>query len=252
MDNRIGVAIFAGSLQYKDSHAPVIADLNMTIPAGKWTTILGKSGCGKTSILRYMAGLLTEKVWWSGDIHLDGGQKLEGNIAYMAQQDLLMPWLNVMDNVCFSYKFSASTPSNTNSDKQRATELLELVGLQGYEKSMPAQLSGGMRQRVALARTLMQDKPMVLMDEPFSALDAVTRHRLQGLAAQVLADKTVLLITHDPQEALRLSHAIYIMQGQPASAVLLSVPNSPIPRKFDAELAQLQQSIIDALEADYV
>ncbi|GLR73720.1 ABC transporter ATP-binding protein [Aliivibrio sifiae] len=248
MNNRIGAVISNGALQYKDSEHPIIFNLNMTIPKGKWTAILGKSGCGKTSILRYLAGLLSDKVVWAGDIHIEGKESLEGNIAYMAQQDLLMPWLNVIDNVCFADKFS-SVPNN---DRSRAIELLERVGLEGHEQSMPSQLSGGMRQRVALARTLMQDKPMVLMDEPFSALDAVTRYRLQDLAAQVLEDKTVLLITHDPQEALRLSDAVYIMQGQPASAVSLAVPSSQIPRKINAELAALQQQIIDTLEVDYV
>ena len=255
MNNRIGAVISNGALQYKDSEHPIIFNLNMTIPKGKWTAILGKSGCGKTSILRYLAGLLTDKVVWSGDVSIDGVDALEGNIAYMAQQDLLMPWLNVIDNVCFADKFATNSRFNStkpNSDKHRAHELLELVGLKGHEFTMPSQLSGGMRQRVALARTLMQDKPMVLMDEPFSALDAVTRYRLQDLAAQVLADKTVLLITHDPQEALRLSDAVYIMQGQPASAVSLPVPSTSVPRKIDAELAVLQQQIIDTLEVDYV
>ncbi|MCE7536958.1 ABC transporter ATP-binding protein [Aliivibrio fischeri] len=248
MNNGIGVIISNGTLRYTDSHSPIISGLKMTIPKGKWTAILGRSGCGKTSILRYLAGLLKNKVVWSGDIHIDGAEGIEGNIAYMAQQDLLMPWLNVIDNVCFASKFS----EDRAEDKNRAFELLELVGLKGHERSMPSQLSGGMRQRVALARTLMQDKPLVLMDEPFSALDAVTRYRLQDLAAQVLVGKTVLLITHDPQEALRLSDRIYIMKGQPASSISLTVPNTPIPRKISAELAVLQQQIIDTLEVDYV
>ncbi|MGN2613277.1 ABC transporter ATP-binding protein [Aliivibrio fischeri] len=248
MNNGIGVIISNGTLRYTDSHSPIISGLKMTIPKGKWTAILGRSGCGKTSILRYLAGLLKNKVVWSGDIHIDGAENIEGNIAYMAQQDLLMPWLNVIDNVCFASKFS----EDRTEDKNRAFELLELVGLKGQERSMPSQLSGGMRQRVALARTLMQDKPLVLMDEPFSALDAVTRYRLQDLAAQVLVGKTVLLITHDPQEALRLSDRIYIMKGQPASSISLTVPNTPIPRKISAELAVLQQQIIDTLEVDYV
>ncbi|MUL03919.1 ATP-binding cassette domain-containing protein [Aliivibrio fischeri] len=248
MNNGIGVIISNGTLRYTDSQSPIISGLKMTIPKGKWTAILGRSGCGKTSILRYLAGLLKNKVEWSGDIHIDGTESIEGKIAYMAQQDLLMPWLNVIDNVCFASKFS----EDRKEDKNRSFELLELVGLKGYERSMPSQLSGGMRQRVALARTLMQDKPLVLMDEPFSALDAVTRYRLQNLAAQVLVDKTVLLITHDPQEALRLSDRVYIMKGQPASTISLTVPNTPIPRKINAELAVLQQQIIDSLEVDYV
>ena len=153
--------------------------------------------------------------------------------------------------MCFANKFAPNAQTNSHADKQRAYQLLELVGLKGHELHKPAQLSGGMRQRVALARTLMQDKPLILMDEPFSALDAVTRHRLQALAVELLADKTVLLITHDPQEALRLSHAIYIMRGQPACAESLAVPESTTPRKFDAQTAALQQQIIDRLEADY-
>ncbi|GLS92346.1 hydrogenase expression protein [Psychromonas marina] len=247
---KVGISICNASLQYQDSNQAIIEHFNLRMPLGKWTAILGKSGCGKTSLLRYLAGLLNENVLWSGDITLHGIETLQDNIAYMAQQDLLMPWLNVIDNVCFAFKFSDRRLSDT--DNKRAFQLIDLVGLGGQALTMPAQLSGGMRQRVALARTLMQDKPVVLMDEPFSALDAVTRHRLQGLAAQVLADKTVLLITHDPQEALRLSDALYIMQGSPAGAISLTLPNTAIPRVFDAQLAKLQQQIIDSLEVDYV
>ena len=97
----------------------------------------------------------------------------------------------------------------------------------------------------------MQDQPVVLMDEPFSALDAVTRYRLQNLAYQLLQDKTVVLITHDPQEAIRLANQLYIMQGRPAFAELLVAPTSPTPRNFDAQCAELQQTIMDRLEQDY-
>ena len=105
-----------------------------------------------------------------------------------------------------------SISDSSEQIQQRAMSLLESVGLAEYAHAMPQQLSGGMRQRVALARTLMQDKPIVLMDEPFSALDAVTRHKLQTLAAHLLQDKTVVLITHDPQEAVRLAHHLYVLQ----------------------------------------
>lgn len=251
----IGIELSHLSLQYKDALQPIIGKLDMSLHKGKWTALLGKSGCGKTTVLRYLAGLLSDKVRSTGEVHIVGGDpstgtQLNGNIAYMAQQDLLMPWLNVIENVCFANKFSANAQSP--SDTARAHQLLARVGLQGHALNMPAQLSGGMRQRVALARTLMQDKAIILMDEPFSALDAVTRHHLQALAVEMLADKTVLLITHDPLEALRLSESIYIMQGQPASAVSIAVPNTVIPRTFDAQLAQLQQQIITTLEVDHV
>ncbi len=134
----------------------------------------------KTTILRYLAGLLDDQVDWHGELITTDGAALHDRVAYMAQQDLLLPWLHVLDNVCLSSRFSHAN-SNSAEEKQRALSLLEHVGLADYAYAKPAQLSGGMRQRVALARTLMQDKPLVLMDEPFSALDAVTRHKLQTL-----------------------------------------------------------------------
>ncbi|MGR5193162.1 ABC transporter ATP-binding protein [Vibrio rotiferianus] len=247
--NALGIQLTEASLQYKDSQTPTLAGLSMTIPANQWTVLLGRSGCGKTTILRYLAGLLDDKVEWHGELTTTDGITLHKRIAYMAQQDLLLPWLNVLDNVCLSSRFSQDQAPEQN--KQRALTLLSQVGLADYADAKPAQLSGGMRQRVALARTLMQDKPLVLMDEPFSALDAVTRHKLQTLSAKLLKDKTVVLITHDPQEAVRLAHQLYVLQGTPAQAQHLVVPDSKPPRVLDGECAALQQAILDQLEKDY-
>ncbi len=247
--NALGIQLTEASLQYKDSQTPTLAGLSMTIPANQWTVLLGRSGCGKTTILRYLAGLLDDKVEWYGELTTTDGIALHERIAYMAQQDLLLPWLNVLDNVCLSSRFSQDQAPE--QDKQRALTLLSQVGLADYADAKPAQLSGGMRQRVALARTLMQDKPLVLMDEPFSALDAVTRHKLQTLSAKLLKDKTVVLITHDPQEAVRLAHQLYVLQGTPAQAQHLVVPGSTPPRVLDGECAALQQAILDQLEKDY-
>lgn len=246
----IGIQFSQVSLQYNDSQTPTLAGVNMNIPAGQWTVLLGRSGCGKTTILRYLAGLLDEQVKWQGDLTTTDGIALHERIAYMAQQDLLLPWLNVLDNVCLSSRFSHAN-SNSAREKQRAIQLLEQVGLADYAYAKPTQLSGGMRQRVALARTLMQDKPLVLMDEPFSALDAVTRHKLQTLSATLLKGKTVVLITHDPQEAVRLANQLYVLQGTPAQAKHLLVPDTMPPRVLDGECAALQQAILDQLEKDY-
>ena len=248
----VKIAIKNGYLHYNDSIEPVLSQLNMTIPARQWTCILGRSGCGKTSLLRYLAGLLDQQITWSGELSINANHlaqpDLTNQIAYMAQQDLLLPWLSVLDNVMLSSKFGTEKSAG-KTDK--ALDLLAKVGLADNANRFPQQLSGGMRQRVALARTLMQDKPVVLMDEPFSALDAVTRYRLQELACELLKDKTVVLITHEPQEAIRLADHIYIMQGKPAGAEYLQVPTSATPRPFDAECAQLQQQIMTCLAQEY-
>ncbi|GAL04238.1 hydroxymethylpyrimidine ABC transporter ATPase component [Photobacterium aphoticum] len=248
----VAITISGGHLQYLDSDVATLADLNMLLPAGKWTCLLGRSGCGKTSLLRYLAGLLDEKVTWSGALTTTPACDLHGQVAYMAQQDLLMPWLTVLDNVMLSQRFGEHAVDAQRADiaKQKAFDLLARVGLVDKADYRPSQLSGGMRQRVALARTLMQDKPIVLMDEPFSALDAVTRYKLQNLACELLQDKTVVLITHDPQEAIRLADALYIMQGHPAAVRALTVPASATPRDYDADCAALQQAILTRLERD--
>ena len=187
---------------------------------------------------------------WQGTLATSDELPLTDRIAYMAQQDLLLPWLSVIDNVCLSHRFQNPVSDKAQQTNQ-ALELLAAVGLADHASTMPDQLSGGMRQRVALARTLMQDKPVVLMDEPFSALDALTRHKLQSLACELLRDKTVVLITHDPQEAVRLADNLYVLQGTPANAQSLSVPNTATPRVLDGECAELQQAILDQLERDY-
>jgi putative hydroxymethylpyrimidine transport system ATP-binding protein len=242
------------TLRYNDSNEPILNALNMDIPPSKWTCILGRSGCGKSSLLRYLANLLETKVQFSGTLSTNTKTDLKGQVAYMAQQDLLMPWLTVLENVLLSEKFSINTKKSQNDKKQqinKAKQLLQQVGLADKAALLPQQLSGGMRQRVALARTLMQKKSIVLMDEPFSALDAVTRYRLQNLACELLKDKTVVLITHDPQEAIRLADQLYIMQGNPAFAEQLTLPATATPRNSDAHSATLQQTIIERLEADY-
>jgi putative hydroxymethylpyrimidine transport system ATP-binding protein len=152
---------------------------------------------------------------------------LSGRVSYMAQADSLMPWLSVLDNVLIGYRLRGE---HTALLREQAMSLLAKVGLAKVALLRPDALSGGMRQRAALARTLLEDRPIVLMDEPFSALDAITRLQLQELAAELLVGRTVLLVTHDPLEALRLGHVVYVMAGLPAQLQLaLSLPGS-LPR----------------------
>ena len=240
-------------LRYLQGHGTILENLSMTIPAGQWTCLLGPSGGGKSTLLKFLAGLLDEQILWSGEVNIyPDTASLSSQVAYMAQQDLLFPWLTVLDNVLLSRKFADSPSGKAEQEAAiaQAKSLLAQVGLAEYEQHFPRQLSGGMRQRVALARTLMQNKGVILMDEPFSALDAVTRHRLQTLAYELLADKTVILVTHDPLEAIRLADAMYIFKGRPSRVEALAVPASAPPRQYDGECASLQQRMMAQLQAD--
>ncbi|MFA0088170.1 ABC transporter ATP-binding protein [Vibrio sp. 10N.261.51.F12] len=242
----IDITLCNASLTYLGDEQPIFSNLNMTLGSGSCTAVLGPSGCGKSTLLRYVAGLLNDQVTFTGQLTSSSEAGIHHQIAYMAQQDLLMPWLSVIDNVCLASRLRGVnvTPEIT----ERALFLLASVGLKDKAYDKITALSGGQKQRVALARTLMQDKPIVLMDEPFSALDAVTRYKLQNLAASLLADKTVLLITHDPQEALRLGHQILVMNGKPAALFPITAPTTAVPREIDAQFAALQQQILKRLE----
>lgn len=223
--------------------APVFDALDLILPAGKTTCLLGPSGVGKTSLLRFIAGLLPVAEGTAVD---DNGQAVTDRIAYLAQQDLLLPWLSAQDNVTLGSRLRGE--SARPAAAVRARELLVRVGLAGREDDRPAKLSGGMRQRVALARTLMEDRPIVLMDEPFSSLDAITRYEIQALAAECLAGRTVLLVTHDPLEALRLGHQVLVMAGSPAHLEAPLVPAGQPPRDpTDGGLLALQAELLKRL-----
>ena len=218
-------------------------DFRMRLEAGRCTVLLGPSGCGKTTLLRLIAGALP-----GASVRAADDAPLPGRIAFMAQQDLLLPWLTARDNVMLGYRLRGIPRRQRSALARQAETILALVGLAGQGNARPAQLSGGMRQRVALARTLMEDRPIVLMDEPFSALDAITRYRLQELAAELLAERTALLVTHDPLEALRLGHAVYVISGEPARLGPVTVPLGAPPRDpTAARLLRLQAELIREL-----
>lgn len=204
----------------------VLFDVQLCLPGGQWTCLLGPSGVGKSTILRLILALKTGGQF-EGTIAATDASTLTGRISYMAQSDLLLPWLSVLENVCIGARLRGEKPQ-----LDRAKALLKRVGLSGHADKKPNALSGGMRQRAALARTLLENRPVVFLDEPFSALDAGTRADMQELAAEVLAGRTVLLVTHDPAEATRLAHQIIVMS--PQEAKIWPVPDTPALREINA------------------
>ena len=217
--------------------------LGLQAPAGSWTCLLGSSGAGKSTLLRLLAGL-NAGVAFEGEIACDDGLPLPPRTTFMLQADMLMPWLTVLQNVTLGAMLRGE-----KRDLPRAAGLLDKVGLAGFEDRMPHTLSGGQRQRVALARTLMEDRPVVLLDEPFSALDARNRALMQELAARLFAGRTVVLVTHDPYEAARLGSRVAVMTG----AGLRDIPTPPVPviRPHDApEVMAFASRLLKLLQGD--
>lgn len=184
---------------------PLFQGLRFEAEAGGWTCLLGASGVGKSTLLRLLGGLETPGRF-AGEIAASDGAPIAGRVAWMAQSDLLAPWLSVRENAALGARLRGEKP-----DWPKLEALLAEVGLKDWAGARPAALSGGMRQRAALARTLMEDRPLALMDEAFSALDAGTRARMQELAFDLLQGRTVVLATHDPGEAARLANRAFVM-----------------------------------------
>ncbi|WP_423906182.1 ABC transporter ATP-binding protein [Candidatus Spongiihabitans sp.] len=233
----IGVRLF-GSVTY-DGRC-LFEGLFLELVAGQWNCLLGRSGVGKSTLLRLLAGLSTGGEF-TGEIVAEDGYPVNDRISYMAQSDLLFPWLNVKHNVMLGQRLRGD-----HANVERACELIQRVGLSEHIDKRPHQLSGGMRQRVALARTLMEDTPVVLLDEPFSALDARTRSDMQELAFEVLKGKTVLLVTHDPAEAVRLSHHLYLMSEQGVTAQSFKAAE-PIRAVDDTAMLKAQADLLMTL-----
>ena len=216
--------------------------LTLDAAAGAWTCLLGPSGVGKTTLLRLIAGV-DDVTDFEGTIRASDSAPLTGRLAMMAQSDLLLPWLTVTGNVLLGARLRGARP-----DEARAGDVLGRVGLSAHRHKRPHELSGGQRQRAALARTLMEDRPVVLLDEPFSALDAGTRVIMQDLTADLFCGRTVVMVTHDPAEAARLGDSIAIMDTDGLTPV--TPPTAQPPRAADDEqVLAAQAALLSRLRA---
>jgi ABC-type nitrate/sulfonate/bicarbonate transport system ATPase subunit len=234
-----------------DDGEPVVAlaGADLTVAPGEFVSIVGPSGCGKSTLFNIVAGLTRPT---HGRVLLDGEEPdtLLGRVGYMPQKDLLMPWRSVLDNVTLGLEMGGVSRKEARA---RAQEELGRFGLKGFERRWPSNLSGGMRQRAALLRTFLAGRELMLLDEPFGALDALTRQTMQEWLLDVWqADrKTILFITHDVEEAVYLSDRVYVMTGRPGSVQMCLEIGLPRPRSFalhgSPEFVALKQRLLTPL-----
>ena len=228
-----------------------LMDVNMVAAEGEFVSLVGSSGCGKSTLLKVLAGLIRPT---SGHASVDGQDATEsiGVAAYMPQGGVLLPWLRALANATLGATIAGVGRKEATS---HARELFERFGLGGFESAWPSELSGGMQQRVALLRTFLTPRSTILLDEPFGALDAITRREMHAWLQDVWANerRTVLFVTHDVEEALTLSDRVYVMSKRPGT--LVAEFRSPFPRprgreiQTNPEFATLKGQLLDALEA---
>jgi NitT/TauT family transport system ATP-binding protein len=234
----------AYALDRRDS-VLALKDVDLTIEDGEFVALIGPSGCGKSTLLHLVAAL--EQVS-TGSILVDGESPAvlrdQHRLGIAFQDHALLPWLSVKANVALPFKI-AGLPV----DSARVQHLIELVGLQGFEEARPSQLSGGMRQRAAIARSLCLEPTLLLLDEPFGALDAVTRRRMNLELQQIWLERslTTLMVTHSVDEALFLADRVIVMSGRPGVIVEAIPVPFPRPRRIDCMRSQQFHQLIDHL-----
>ncbi len=235
------------TMRYRDRDGRPLAaieDVSLKVEAGEFVALVGPSGCGKTTMLAILAGLQPPT---AGEVLLrgDAGARRLGRVGYMPQRDLLLPWRSALGNAAAGLQVQG-VPRRERSARARA--LFAEFGLSGFERAYPSQLSGGMRQRVAFARTVLAAPELLLLDEPFGALDALTRGSLQRWLADLWErlGKTCLLVTHDIDEALLLADRIYVLTARPGRVRL----ERRVPLTRPRRLEQLAEPAVAALKVE--
>ena len=236
----------------KKHQLSVLDQISIEAAAEEFVSIIGPSGCGKSTMFNIITGLEQPS---AGDVLVDGSP-VTGHgehFAYMPQKDLLFPWRRVIDNTTLGLEVQGT---NRRDARRRAAPLFETFGLEGFERHYPWQLSGGMRQRAALLRTVVQDRSILLLDEPFGALDSLTRTEMQEWMMGVWEQFrwTVLLITHDIREAIFLSDRVYVLTARPASVRLVVDVELERPRSLNVAREQhfldLESRLMEALREE--
>jgi ABC-type nitrate/sulfonate/bicarbonate transport system ATPase subunit len=216
---------------------PALDGMTLRAEPGEIVAVVGPSGCGKTTLLELICGLQRP----------DAGEIESAPAALMPQRDLLLPWLGTLDNAGLALRVRGVSRS---AARLQAAPWLERFGLAGFEKARPAELSGGMRQRVSFLRTLLAGKPVLALDEPFAALDAITRAEMQGWLGHVLEaePRTVVLVTHDVEEAVILADRVVVMSARPGKAVAsIDVRLARPRRRTDPDVVALRERALEAL-----
>ncbi|MBL0716360.1 MAG: ABC transporter ATP-binding protein [Desulfosarcina sp.] len=219
---------------------------DLELPGNGFTVLIGPSGCGKSTLFDLLMGVVpmdAGTIRWQGRAAPDLGSLA----AYMQQRDLLLPWLSLADNARLPADIAVA-----GSGRARVAQLFERLGLAGFENHLPAMVSGGMRQRCALARTLVFERDLVLLDEPLSALDAITRRQLQHLLRMLQEefDRTILMVTHDIDEALLLADELLVLSPMPMVVRERFFLEMPKPRRVDdARLTAIKTHVLNLLEA---
>jgi NitT/TauT family transport system ATP-binding protein len=252
------IAVRGAAKRYRTPHGgtqEALVSVDLEIPRGQFVSLLGPSGCGKTTLLKIIGGLVERS---SGELLIDGepvqAALKQRKFGFVFQDATLLPWKNVIDNASLLLDITRQ-----NNGHDRVRELLSMVGLSGFEQFYPAQLSGGMKQRVSLARALALGPEILLMDEPFAALDAITRDRMGEELLKILdGSRTVVFVTHSIPEAVLLSDRVVVMSARPGRVVADIPIELPRPRSAEVRRSpefseyeyQLRSYIEDAPEGN--
>jgi ABC-type nitrate/sulfonate/bicarbonate transport system ATPase subunit len=243
--------------RFGDPAAPTVAvrEVDLRIPKGEFVTLVGPSGCGKSTLFNMIAGLIAPDD--DGSILLDNvpqpDGKLLGKVSFMPQRDLLFPWRTVLDNAIIALEVEGVPRREA---RKRAEAMFPEFGLKGFERHYPQQLSGGMRQRVALMRTFLFERDLLLLDEPFGALDALTRAKMQSWLLDIWArrKRTVLFITHDIDEAIFLGDRVLVMTSRPGTIKCEEIIDLPRPRDpalvTSAHFTAIKRRLLDVIEEE--